>query len=139
MNSQMSPGQYKMPIKDYSCLTPTSYHAQGKYSTNTRQFPITSHRTFTAEMERPSLFAQVQRRSTQSRSHPGNPNHHNDTRAINTPVRRGGRLSKSMQQLTFSGLAPNSDEIRLKLLSKIPRTDNAFIDVRSQEIKKFKK
>jgi hypothetical protein len=33
-----------------------------------------------------------------------------------------------MQQLTSSGLAPNSDEIRHKLLSKIPRADKAFID-----------
>ena len=62
-----------------------------------------------------------------SRLHTDNPNHNNATRAINT-LRRGGRLSKSMQQLTSSGLAPNSDEIRLKLLSKIPRADKAFID-----------
>ncbi len=34
-----------------------------------------------------------------------------------------------MQQLTSSGLAPNSDEISSKLLSKIPRADKAFIDV----------
>jgi predicted P-loop ATPase len=75
MNSLIMPTNIiiLMPIKDYSCLLPASYHAQR------------------------------------------------------------GRLSKSVQQLTSSGLAPNSDEIRLKLLSKILRADNAFIDVEESE------
>jgi hypothetical protein len=39
-----------------------------------------------------------------------------------------------MQQLTSSGLAPNSEEIRLKLLSKIPRPDNASINVEESDV-----
>jgi hypothetical protein len=87
------------------------------------------HRTLLQKWKEPNgpreRFAQAQRRSTQSRSQTrDNLNHNNATRAINT-LRRGGRLSKSMQQLTISGLALNSEEIRIELPSKKSRADNA--------------
>jgi hypothetical protein len=37
-----------------------------------------------------------------------------------------------MQQLTSSGLAPNTEEIRIKLLSKIPSADNIPIDIEAE-------
>jgi hypothetical protein len=77
--------------------------------------------------KRPSLSA-VADWAQSARLHTDSPNHNKVTRAINT-LRRGERLRKSMQQLTSSGLAPKSDEIRTKLLSKIPRADKALIDV----------
>jgi hypothetical protein len=80
------------------------------------------------------LFALAQRRSAESaRLHTDNPNHDNATRAINT-LRRGGRLSKSMQQLTSSGLALNQMKSEVnysqKYLAQIKRSQMS----KSQEI-----
>ena len=123
---------YKRLFMFTTCVLPRTGQVSNKHT------PIPDHLNIELLLQKwkepngpPELFAQAQRRSTQSRSHTDNSNHNNATRAIST-LRRGGRLSKSMQQLTSSGLAPNSEEIRLKLLLKIPRADNIPIDIEAE-------